>query len=83
MQQHLTRRRPGAAVGRTGIVPVRDSKNPHGPKLVFRASSWSDSRSPTRSTSPSAPKGSRTSPTEPRERPRAAPPGSRGAALGT
>lgn len=23
------------------ITPVRDSKNPHGPKLVFRTSSWS------------------------------------------
>ncbi|WP_155059040.1 DUF397 domain-containing protein [Streptomyces blattellae] len=23
------------------LVPVRDSKNPHGPKLVFRASAWS------------------------------------------
>ncbi|MFF9040207.1 DUF397 domain-containing protein [Streptomyces sp. NPDC014892] len=22
-------------------IPVRDSKNPHGPKLVFRAESWS------------------------------------------
>ncbi|WP_030243226.1 MULTISPECIES: DUF397 domain-containing protein [unclassified Streptomyces] len=21
-------------------VPVRDSKNPHGPKLVFRAAAW-------------------------------------------
>jgi hypothetical protein len=21
-------------------VPVRDSKNPHGPKLVFRATAW-------------------------------------------
>ncbi|MET7617032.1 DUF397 domain-containing protein [Streptomyces sp. NPDC005408] len=24
-----------------GIVPVRDSKNPDGPKLVFRAAAWS------------------------------------------
>ncbi|MFD9214869.1 DUF397 domain-containing protein [Streptomyces chengbuensis] len=24
-----------------GIVPVRDSKNPGGPKLVFRAAAWS------------------------------------------
>ncbi|GGZ95548.1 DUF397 domain-containing protein [Streptomyces echinoruber] len=23
------------------LVPVRDSKNPHGPKLVFRPSAWS------------------------------------------
>ncbi|WP_128432040.1 DUF397 domain-containing protein [Streptomyces cyaneus] len=23
------------------LVPVRDSKTPHGPKLVFRASAWS------------------------------------------
>ncbi|MFJ3694618.1 DUF397 domain-containing protein [Streptomyces sp. NPDC090052] len=23
-----------------GIVPVRDSKNPHGPALVFRAPAW-------------------------------------------
>jgi hypothetical protein len=22
------------------FVPVRDSKNPHGPKLVFRATAW-------------------------------------------
>lgn len=22
------------------IVPVRDSKTPHGPKLIFRASAW-------------------------------------------
>ncbi|MFJ8596451.1 DUF397 domain-containing protein [Streptomyces sp. NPDC093598] len=21
-------------------IPVRDSKNPHGPKLVFRATAW-------------------------------------------
>ncbi|MFI5661113.1 DUF397 domain-containing protein [Streptomyces sp. NPDC051684] len=25
----------------TGIVPVRDSKNPDGPKLVLRAETWS------------------------------------------
>ncbi|WP_415949731.1 DUF397 domain-containing protein [Streptomyces sp. KLOTTS4A1] len=24
-----------------GLVPVRDSKNPDGPKLVFRAAAWS------------------------------------------
>ncbi|MFJ6634386.1 DUF397 domain-containing protein [Streptomyces sp. NPDC091376] len=24
-----------------GVVPVRDSKNPGGPKLVFRAAAWS------------------------------------------
>ncbi|WP_217249209.1 DUF397 domain-containing protein [Streptomyces sp. AC602_WCS936] len=24
-----------------GIVPVRDSKNPHGPALVFPAEAWS------------------------------------------
>lgn len=23
------------------LVPIRDSKTPHGPKLVFRASAWS------------------------------------------
>ncbi|MCT2592240.1 DUF397 domain-containing protein [Streptomyces sp. N2-109] len=28
----------GAAARR--VVPVRDSKNPHGPALVFPASSW-------------------------------------------
>ncbi|MEV7079417.1 DUF397 domain-containing protein [Streptomyces sp. NPDC093516] len=28
------------ADGPTAFVPVRDSKNPHGPKLVFRASAW-------------------------------------------
>ncbi|MGI5482133.1 DUF397 domain-containing protein [Streptomyces lavendofoliae] len=27
--------------GHPDIVPVRDSKNPTGPKLVFRAASWS------------------------------------------
>ncbi|WP_246470336.1 DUF397 domain-containing protein [Streptomyces olivoverticillatus] len=25
----------------SGVVPVRDSKNPHGPALIFPASSWS------------------------------------------
>ncbi|WP_418957755.1 DUF397 domain-containing protein [Streptomyces tritici] len=25
---------------RPGVVPVRDSKDPHGPKLVFRAAAW-------------------------------------------
>ncbi|MCD9878196.1 DUF397 domain-containing protein [Streptomyces guryensis] len=29
------------ADGHPAIVPVRDSKNPHGPKLVFRAEPWS------------------------------------------
>ncbi|MDT0459914.1 DUF397 domain-containing protein [Streptomyces sp. DSM 41527] len=24
-----------------GIVPVRDSKNPHGPAIVFPAAAWS------------------------------------------
>ena len=24
-----------------GIVPVRDSKNPHGPTLIFSANAWS------------------------------------------
>ncbi|MFH0519262.1 DUF397 domain-containing protein [Streptomyces sp. M41] len=28
------------ADGHPALVPVRDSKNPHGPKLVFRASAW-------------------------------------------
>ncbi|NUP42798.1 MAG: DUF397 domain-containing protein [Streptomyces sp.] len=28
------------ADGHPTIVPVRDSKNPHGPKLVFRAEAW-------------------------------------------
>lgn len=28
------------ADGHPTVVPVRDSKNPHGPKLVFRASAW-------------------------------------------
>jgi hypothetical protein len=27
--------------GNPDIVPVRDSKNPTGPKLVFRAAAWS------------------------------------------
>ncbi|MEU2430717.1 DUF397 domain-containing protein [Streptomyces sp. NPDC007861] len=26
---------------RPGLVPVRDSKNPDGPKLAFRAAAWS------------------------------------------
>ncbi|MEV0965412.1 MULTISPECIES: DUF397 domain-containing protein [unclassified Streptomyces] len=30
-----------AATGHPGIVPVRDSKDPDGPKLVFRAAAWS------------------------------------------
>jgi hypothetical protein len=29
------------ADGHPTAVPVRDSKNPHGPKLVFRAEAWS------------------------------------------
>lgn len=28
------------AEGHPTLVPVRDSKNPHGPKLMFRASAW-------------------------------------------
>lgn len=28
------------AVGHPALVPVRDSKTPDGPKLVFRASTW-------------------------------------------
>ncbi|MEU3852713.1 DUF397 domain-containing protein [Streptomyces sp. NPDC029554] len=28
------------AGGHPTVVPVRDSKNPHGPKLVFRATAW-------------------------------------------
>ncbi|OXS32891.1 DUF397 domain-containing protein [Streptomyces sp. XY006] len=28
------------ADGHPTVVPVRDSKNPHGPKLVFRATAW-------------------------------------------
>ncbi|KUL27222.1 DUF397 domain-containing protein [Streptomyces regalis] len=28
------------ADGHPTVVPVRDSKNPHGPKLIFRASAW-------------------------------------------
>ncbi|MFE6410386.1 DUF397 domain-containing protein [Streptomyces sp. NPDC057837] len=28
------------ADGQGPFVPVRDSKNPHGPKLVFRATAW-------------------------------------------
>lgn len=30
-----------AADGHPALVPVRDSKNPHGPKLVFRPDAWS------------------------------------------
>ncbi|MFC7892360.1 DUF397 domain-containing protein [Streptomyces sp. NPDC057381] len=30
-----------AALGNTTLVPVRDSKNPLGPKLLFRAEAWS------------------------------------------
>lgn len=29
------------APGFEAIVPVRDSKNPHGPKLAFRTAAWS------------------------------------------
>ncbi|MGW1026089.1 DUF397 domain-containing protein [Streptomyces sp. NPDC002577] len=29
------------ADGHPAVVPVRDSKNPHGPRLVFRAETWS------------------------------------------
>ncbi|MEW2496202.1 DUF397 domain-containing protein [Streptomyces nodosus] len=29
------------ADGHPTLVPVRDSKKPHGPKLVFRAEAWS------------------------------------------
>ena len=29
------------ADGHPAVIPVRDSKNPHGPKLVFRAEAWS------------------------------------------
>lgn len=28
------------ADGLTGVVPVRDSKNPHGPALVFPSAAW-------------------------------------------
>ncbi|MFC9127601.1 DUF397 domain-containing protein [Streptomyces sp. NPDC057099] len=28
------------AVGHPTLTPVRDSKNPSGPKLVFRATAW-------------------------------------------
>lgn len=28
------------ADGVTGVVPVRDSKNPHGPALLIRAEAW-------------------------------------------
>jgi hypothetical protein len=28
------------ADGHPTLMPVRDSKNPHGPKLVFRATAW-------------------------------------------
>ncbi|MEU2712409.1 DUF397 domain-containing protein [Streptomyces sp. NPDC007205] len=29
------------ADGHSTLVPVRDSKAPHGPKLVFRSQAWS------------------------------------------
>ncbi|MFF5650151.1 DUF397 domain-containing protein [Streptomyces collinus] len=29
------------AAGHPALIPVRDSKTPHGPKLVFRATAWS------------------------------------------
>ncbi|MFG2553227.1 DUF397 domain-containing protein [Streptomyces sp. NPDC048581] len=28
------------ADGNPALIPVRDSKNPHGPKLVFQAPAW-------------------------------------------
>ncbi|MGW0184423.1 DUF397 domain-containing protein [Streptomyces sp. NPDC003362] len=28
------------ATGNPTVIPIRDSKNPTGPKLVFRASAW-------------------------------------------
>ncbi|MGA5701409.1 DUF397 domain-containing protein [Peterkaempfera bronchialis] len=28
------------APGFTGVVPVRDSKDPHGPALIFPAAAW-------------------------------------------
>ncbi|MGW1177152.1 DUF397 domain-containing protein [Kitasatospora sp. NPDC002543] len=28
------------ALGSPGLVPVRDSKDPHGPRLVFPAAAW-------------------------------------------
>ncbi|MDK1348912.1 DUF397 domain-containing protein [Streptomyces sp. 378] len=28
------------ADGHPSLIPVRDSKTPHGPKLVFRATAW-------------------------------------------
>jgi hypothetical protein len=30
------------ADGYTGIVPVRDSKDPHGPALLITAAAWTD-----------------------------------------
>ncbi len=30
-----------ALVSSSGVVPVRDSKNPHGPELTFSAHAWS------------------------------------------
>ncbi|MGW4892726.1 DUF397 domain-containing protein [Kitasatospora sp. NPDC004240] len=29
------------ADGYVGVMPVRDSKDPHGPALIFSASAWS------------------------------------------
>ncbi|MEU0226344.1 DUF397 domain-containing protein [Streptomyces sp. NPDC006284] len=29
-----------ASVGNAAVVPVRDSKNPYGPNLLFRADAW-------------------------------------------
>lgn len=28
------------AEGHPALIPVRDSKTPHGPKLIFRAPAW-------------------------------------------
>ncbi|MFE7121978.1 DUF397 domain-containing protein [Streptomyces sp. NPDC057654] len=32
---------PATAATR-GVIPVRDSKDPHGPALVFSSAAWSD-----------------------------------------
>ncbi|AXK34476.1 DUF397 domain-containing protein [Streptomyces armeniacus] len=31
----------GNLVASRGVVPVRDSKNPHGPALAFESAAWS------------------------------------------
>ncbi|MFD7105889.1 DUF397 domain-containing protein [Streptomyces celluloflavus] len=36
----LTWQQVNGADGFLGVVPVRDSKDPHGPVLVFRADGW-------------------------------------------